>query len=161
MPWAALLDHRASRKVNPAAGSSTAAAVTSVASATPARSLTTDSGRGGGVSHGAQAQGKRSTLWTIQALRLRPLRIVEGLRSRQSIILAARPSGFVTTQSHEPCFPAPWDKPQPRYGLVTRRSNYRMKLTRLGHQFAPGTDNQTAARSLARVRLGLQLMRGR
>jgi hypothetical protein len=36
-----------------------------------------------------------------------------------------------------------------------------MKLTRLGHRFSQGRDTLTAARSLARARLGLQLMRGR
>ena len=40
-------------------------------------------------------------------------------------------------------------------------SNYRMKLTRLGHRFSSGIDTRSAACSLARARLGLQLMRGR
>jgi len=44
---------------------------------------------------------------------------------------------------------------------VTVPANYRMKLTRLGHRFAQGTDNQPSTHSLARARLGLQLMRGR
>jgi hypothetical protein len=38
--------------------------------------------------------------------------------------------------------------------------DYRMKLAALGDRFAAGTVNQTSACSLARARLGLQLMRG-
>jgi hypothetical protein len=40
-------------------------------------------------------------------------------------------------------------------------SNYRMKLTRLGHRFSRDTDVLSVGCSLARARLGLQLMRGR
>jgi hypothetical protein len=40
-------------------------------------------------------------------------------------------------------------------------SNYRMKLTRLGRRFSTPIDTQPSSPSLARARLGLQLMRGR
>jgi hypothetical protein len=40
-------------------------------------------------------------------------------------------------------------------------ANYRMKLPRLGHRSSQGRSHQTAACSVARARLGLQLMRGR
>ena len=40
-------------------------------------------------------------------------------------------------------------------------SNYRMKLTRLGHRLSWGRDDLPSSPSLARARLGLQLLRGR
>jgi hypothetical protein len=40
-------------------------------------------------------------------------------------------------------------------------SNYRMKLTRLGHRFAQGIDTPSCPGGLVYPRLGLQLMRGR
>jgi len=46
-------------------------------------------------------------------------------------------------------------------GLYPLTPNYRMKLTRLGHRFSRHEDTQPSTRSLARARLGLQLMRGR
>jgi hypothetical protein len=42
-----------------------------------------------------------------------------------------------------------------------KQPNYRMKLTRLGRRFVRGIDSLPSLHSLARARLGLQLMRGR
>jgi hypothetical protein len=41
------------------------------------------------------------------------------------------------------------------------RPNYRIKLSDLGHRVVWGTGSRQSTGSLARARLGLQLMRGR
>jgi len=64
-----------------------------------------------------------------------------------------------TTFASTDCSPATQTNPVCLPPLL--RSNYRMKLTPLGHRFAWRTASRPRSGGLAEARLGLQLMRGR